>query len=126
MGEGLLAARLTDSPIRSLTLQFGKAESFHEHGILLPCTSGEHAFRLLREHILGSRSIKRQSPHITLAHPRNPKVAGNALAVALLLPQEISVTFTSVNLIEQSGASAWRIVETFRFSGEAASPAAQP
>jgi hypothetical protein len=111
----VLASRLADSPERSLTLHFGRAEPFHEHGILLPCISGEHEFHSLREHVLSSRSIKRQSPHITLAHPRNPKAVGNTLRNAHMLPEVVAVTFTSANLIQQTGGSVWRILGTFGF-----------
>lgn len=113
LAAGSLASRLANPPVKSLTLHFGKAEWFPPHAILLPCISGEDEFRSLREHILNSCHIKHQAPHITLAHPRNPKATGNTLANAYLLPEAMAVTFTSVNLIEQSGSSAWRIVETF-------------
>lgn len=110
---GVRESRLADSLAGPLTLHFGKAEPFHGHGILLPCTGGEADFHSLRERLLGSREIRRLAPHITLAHPRNPKAAGNALSTAFMLPERITVTFRSVNLIEQAGASAWRVVDTF-------------
>jgi hypothetical protein len=92
---------------------FGKPESFYEHGILLPCIAGESEFIALREHVLGSRSIRRQPPHITLAHPRNPKATGNYLTNAHALPEKISVTFTRINFIEQTGTTSWRVLDTF-------------
>jgi 2'-5' RNA ligase len=111
--NGALVSRLVDIPMEPVTLHFGKPEPFHEHGILLPCIAGEHEFIALREHVLGSRSIRRQSPHITLAHPRNPKVAGNCLANANVLPERISITFARINFIEQTGATPWRALGTF-------------
>lgn len=113
IGRDSLAARFRDVPESGVTLQFGRPELFHEHGILVPCIAGERDFHLLREHILGSRSIRRHAPHITLAHPRNPRAAGNCLANANVLPQVFEVTFTGANLIEQTGSAAWHVLRTF-------------
>ena len=117
MENGTLLSRLADIPMESVTLHFGKPEPFHEHGILLPCIAGDNEFIALREHILGSRFIRRQSPHITLAHPRNPKAEGNCLANARVLPERISVTFTRINFIEQTGITPWRVLDTFSITG---------
>ncbi|MBS1786040.1 MAG: hypothetical protein JST24_11475 [Acidobacteria bacterium] len=67
----------------------------------------------MREHLLGSVDIRRASPHMTLAHPRNPKAPGNALANAMVLPELFAITFTGVSLIEQTGATPWRVRGTF-------------
>ena len=117
---GVIASRLATPPVKSVTLQFGKAESFYEHGILLPCVAGEHEFRSLREHLLGSRNIRHQSPHITLAHPRNPKAHGNCLASAHMLPESFSIAFSTVTLIEQTGIAPWRVLDTFYLQGTSA------
>ena len=106
-----LATRLAALPAWPLTLEFGKAEAFHEHGILLPCIGGEREFRVLREHLLGSRAIRRHAPHITLAHPRNPKAAGNCLANASVLPDALAITFTRIRRIQQQGAAPWQVLE---------------
>jgi len=108
-----IAARVAASPVKAFTLRFGKPEGFFEHGILLPCVAGEPDFRALREHLLGSVDIRRASPHMTLAHPRNPKAPGNALANAMVLPELFAITFTGVSLIEQTGATPWRVRGTF-------------
>lgn len=117
VGPEELNSRLTDAHANSVTLHFGRPEPFHEHGILLPCIAGEQEFRALREQVLGTRAIRLQSPHITLAHPRNPKAAGNSLANANVLPETISVTFTSVKLIEQTGITPWSVLRTFELQG---------
>lgn len=96
-----------------ITLAFGRAIAFDGHGILLPCTSGAEDFANLRERLLGSGPLRTQTPHITLAHPRNPRAPGNALARALELPAEISITFFAVNLIEQNASESWRVRESF-------------
>ncbi len=111
------ASRLADAQATRVTLHFGRPEVFHEHGILLPCIAGEEAFHSLRVHVLGSRAIRRQAPHITLAHPRNPKSAGNCLANANLLSTMISINFTSVALIEQTAATPWRVLRTYEIRG---------
>ncbi len=113
MDSGELASRLADAHARSVTLHFGRPRAFDEHGVLLPCIAREEDFRSLREQVLGSRNIRYQAPHITLAHPRNPKSAGNCLTNADVLRETISVTFTSVKLIEQVGNTAWRVLKTF-------------
>lgn len=115
--HGTLTSRIANFPAGSVTLCFGKPEIFSEHGVLLPCIAGEHEFTSLREHVLGSHTIRRQPPHITLAHPRNPKASGNCLTNAGVLPEVISVSFTHVNLIEQSGVTPWRVLGTFSLQG---------
>ncbi|MCC6316516.1 MAG: hypothetical protein IT361_02405 [Gemmatimonadaceae bacterium] len=108
-----IAARLAGSPVRALTLRFGQAEPVSEHGILLPCIDGEPGFQALREHVLGSRAIRRSSAHITLAHPRNPKAMGNDMATARALPPQLAITFAHASLVEQTGNSAWHVLGTF-------------
>ena len=112
-----LASRITKADVGFVTLCFGRPQAFHEHGILLPCISGEDAFRSLREHVLASHTVRRQAPHITLAHPRNPKSTGNCLTNAYVLPETISVTFTSIKFIEQTGNKAWRVLKSFELRG---------
>ena len=112
-----LAFRIASAHEESVTLCFGRPQAFHEHGVLLPCIGGEDAFRSLREHVLASRTVRDQAPHITLAHPRNPKSIGNCLANANVLPEIISVTFTSIWFIEQTGKTPWRVLKTFELRG---------
>ncbi len=107
-----LANRLADVQATSIKLSFGPPVAFHEHGVLLPCISGEETFCLLREYILGSSTIRYQAPHITLAHPRNPRALGNSLSNAGVLPVPLCVTFSTVMLIEQVGGSAWRVLQS--------------
>ncbi len=113
-----LRSRLTSARVMSLTLRFGRPQVFYEHGVLLPCIAGEQDFRALREQVLGSCAIRHHVPHITLAHSRNPKSAGNCLAQANVLPEEIAVTFTSVKLIEQTGVMPWCVLQIFELGSE--------
>lgn len=98
---------------RPITLSFGRAVSFDGHGILLPCIAGEDMFAALRAQVLEGASKRRQAPHITLAHPRNPKAEGNDLALAHELPAQIDITFREACLIEQSHGEEWRILRRY-------------
>jgi 2'-5' RNA ligase len=115
------AAQLTTSTIEEalsaphvqpLTLSFGQALTFDGHGVLLPCISGEDQFASLRALLLGA-GARRQTPHITLAHPRNPRSSSYDLADALSLPAEITLTFSMVSLIEQPPGQPWRVVRRY-------------
>lgn len=61
-------------------------------------------------------SVKKQAPHITLAHPRNPKASCNIAANAVKLPGNLSFTFESVNRIQQVGSQPWQVLEQVRLS----------
>lgn len=95
----------------SITLVFGAAVAFDGHGILLPCIVGEGAFAQLREDLLGQ--ARQQKPHITLAHPRNPRAPGNALGLAFTLPPEIAISFAEIALIEQVSGGPWRVLKRY-------------
>ena len=113
LNTAILQRRLSGPEARPITLTFGAPEPFSTHGILLPCVSGEESFQALRRLILGSATVRRQAPHITLAHPRNPKSAGNSLAAASGLREGLTIRFGSVCLIRQDGSSPWRVTECF-------------
>ncbi len=108
-----LEGRLASLPLAPITLTFGRPLVFSGHGLLLPCIQGEPEFRALREYILGSKSIKDHKPHMTLAHPRNPRSAGNSLATALRLSGTIELVFSAIHLIEQETAQPWRVLGTY-------------
>jgi hypothetical protein len=97
-------------------LRLGKPETFSGHGLRRNCIEGEDDFRLLRQYLLASKNIKNQSPHITLAHPRNPKSAGNWLSNTSRLPEMIEITVPIIALIEQLGNEPWRVLETYSLS----------
>ena len=103
-------ARLVSIPMKPVTLSFGQPEVFAGHGLLLRCIAGEEAFRSLREYLLGSKNIRDQKPHITLAHPRNPKAPGNSLSGTSPLPEIITLTFPTIYVIEQQSDEPWRIL----------------
>lgn len=109
--------RLSNISLKPLTLSFGKPEAFSGHGLLLNCIEGGDQFRLLREHLLDSDNIKNQKPHITLAHPRNPKSTSNSLSNMPRLPEVINVTFPNICLIEQRGSGPWQLLERYELLG---------
>lgn len=110
-------ARLRSAPFQPLTLRFGKPEPFSGHGLLLECIEGEDQFRALREYLLASSRIRNQKPHITLAHPRNPRSGGSSSSSTSTLPEVIEVTFPSIHLIEQEGNEPWQLLETYELRG---------
>ena len=111
--DGAMLSRLRRMRASPLQLQFGRAEAFHEHGILLPCVAGEADFRALRERALGREPIRRQSPHLTLAHPRNPRAPGNRLESAQTLSLPLVLRFEHLHLIEQVDGGTWQSLERF-------------
>jgi 2'-5' RNA ligase len=110
-------ARLRSAPFKPLTLRFGKPVAFAGHGLLLECVEGEDRFRALRQYLLASSRVRAQKPHITLAHPRNPRAEGNSLGNTTTLPEVVEVTFPSIRLIEQEGGGPWRSLEKYELRG---------
>jgi hypothetical protein len=86
---------------------------FSEHGLWLKCIDGEDRFRALRRYLLGSPDVRDQKPHITLAHPRNPKAPGNSLSSTATLPERVEITFPDIRLIEQERGQPWRVLESY-------------
>lgn len=95
-----------------LTLQFGPPARFGEHGILMPCIGGTDDFQALREVVLDDRHARPHAPHLTLAHPRNPKAPGNDLSATVALRAGLSLTFEAVHLIEQVDSDPWVVCGT--------------
>jgi 2'-5' RNA ligase len=108
----------SDGRLKPITLHFGRPEVFSGHGILLNCTAGQDEFQALREQVLGRTGIRTARPHITLAHPRNPKAPGNSLAVASGLRTSIPITFDAICLIEQIGGQPWQVLQSFALLGD--------
>ncbi len=112
-----LKARLSNIPFKPLTLSFGKPEIFSDYGLLLNCITGEDKFRFLREYLLASKNIRNQTPHVTLAHPRNPKATGNSPVNTARLPEIITITFLTIYLIEQERNEPWQLLERYELQG---------
>ena len=99
-----------------LTLQFGTVESFAGHGVLLPCIAGESAFHRLRVALLRSEDIRPHRPHITLAHPRNPRTTDNVASTYASLTPTLTITFESISLIEQVDGQPWQLRQEVNLS----------
>ncbi len=112
-----LKDRLNKILFKPLALSFGNPEVFSGHGLLLNCIEGEHEFKLLREYLLDSKNIRNQKPHITLAHPRNPKSVDNLLSGTSQLPEIIEITFPTIYLIEQKRSEPWHVLERYELLG---------
>jgi 2'-5' RNA ligase superfamily len=108
-----IKARLSNIPLQSLTLRLGQPEVFSSHGWLMNCIEGEDEFRALREYVLDGKNIRNQSPHLTIAHPRNPKAVGNSLHNISALPGNLTITFSTIYLIEQAGNEPWQVLEKY-------------
>jgi 2'-5' RNA ligase len=110
---GVLEQRLRHGRPSALTLHFGPPERFGGHGMLLPSIGDTTGFDALRALVLGIPSPRQHTPHLTLAHPRNPRAEANSLGSAAPLRDGRSVTFDAVQLIEQVDAAPWVVLETF-------------
>lgn len=108
-----LLARLGALTLTPITLQFGAPEVFSGHGILSGSIAGEPVFHALREYLLGSSNIRNHRPHLALAHPRNPRSAGNSASSFARLPRSLTITFSAVCLIEQHAGQPWSVLQTF-------------
>jgi 2'-5' RNA ligase len=113
IGVADIAARLRDSRRGPISLRFGPPERFGGHGILMPCIAGTADFALLREVVLGTTGIRAHAPHLTLAHPRNPRAQGNDLSAVASLRDGVTVTFDEVQLIDQDADAPWVLRATF-------------
>lgn len=111
LAPALLGQRLAAARAQAITLGFGAPERFGAHGILMPCIAGDREFQQLRCVVLDSAGARRQSPHITLAHPRNPQAPGNDLAAAASLAAGVTVQFPAISRIRQEGSGTWQVLE---------------
>jgi hypothetical protein len=106
IGERLRAAA-------PLTLAFGRATTFDGHGLMLPCEAGAAAYHALRARVLEGRPVREAAPHVTLAHPRNPRASGNDPRLVASLPVPLAVTFTDARLVRSEHGGPWHVLATF-------------
>ena len=114
LSPAVLQQRLESLDAGPIRLTFGSPQRFSSHGILLPCSGGEEHFRELRIAVLGSSAIRRQVPHLTLAHPRNPLAPGNSLDGAAALAAGVEITFADVSRIRQKDGAPWQLLQRYR------------
>jgi hypothetical protein len=106
-----------------ICLKFGGPEVFQGHGVLLPCIEGEEGFHEARCRILGSRRARRHAPHITLAHPRNPRSPQNSPANFGAIQAGLVITFAEIQHILQEAAMPWQVIATHALFEQAHSDA---
>lgn len=95
-------------PHGHLQLEFGPPRRFGGHGVMLPCVGGNAWFQALRCWVLQDAGARVHDPHLTLAHPRNPRSADNTDDAMACCPHALSVTFGIVSLVEQDASAPWR------------------
>jgi 2'-5' RNA ligase len=78
--------------------------------VFLPATGPVEHFDDLRAALLvgGRNPPRRETPHITLVHPRNGTCDDEAFSQIRAAAMPFSVTFTAVMLIEQRNGGVWR------------------
>jgi 2'-5' RNA ligase len=83
--------------------------------VMLPAVSGVEQFDQLREELIadGSKKPRKQSPHITIIHPRNGTCTDVAFAEISNRLQPFEWTFQSINLIEQTDGGPWKTLAKF-------------
>jgi len=118
-----LGSILRASRTQPITLKFGSPEVFQGHGLLLPCVEGEDQFQDLRRCVLGSRNVRHHTPHITVAHPRNPRSPQNVPANLSAIPKGLIITFATVRHIRQEAMAPWQVIGEQSLLGTARSDA---
>ncbi len=108
----VIATRLAGAA--PVSLCFGVPERFGGHGILLPCIAGQVEFDALRRRALAQPTVRQQSAHVTLAHPRNPRSAGNHLPA---MDTRLIAAFAAVRWIRQVGTSPWQTLMRVALAG---------
>ncbi len=110
--------RARDWPYGPLHLTFGPPESFLGHGVMLPSEHGVEQFQLLRQWLLQRPDARVHRPHLTLAHPRNPRASDNTVDALAQAPRRLDVRFSSVTIIQQTGSEPWRVVREASLGGD--------
>ncbi len=95
---------------KSLQMTFGQPQRFDGHGILLGCLAGEDDFQSLRRWVLDSPLARIHWPHITLAHPRNPRAYANGDTALAQAPLSLRLEFAVAALIQKRHDGPWRRV----------------
>ncbi len=111
--EATLRDRLVHLDAPPLTLTFGAAVPFSGHGVMMRCLAGDADFHALRALLLDDTALRCHEPHLTLAHPRNPRSSHNEPASYATLPSALQITFTSICVIEQTGQEPWQVLGTY-------------
>jgi hypothetical protein len=112
-----LRQRLAEACIRPFALRFGAPQPLGAHGWLLPCVDGASSFQALRRCVLGGLPGQVQHAHLTLAHPCNPRAAGNPPGRVPVFAGGYRIWLDAVYWIEQAPPAPWRIVQRMPLPG---------
>ncbi len=63
--------------------------------------------------VLGDHPARLHAPHLTLAHPRNPRAPGNTAENIPTVPAGLEFSISEVSLIQQVDGGVWRVVARF-------------
>lgn len=111
-----LAERLRSAPMASITLTFDLPVRLDDGCVLLPCSGGRGQYRALRHHLL-EKGAYDSEPHITLVHPRHYRPGDAFPDVSVLEGIDLSITFRTVQLIEQVNSQPWQVLESVPLGG---------
>lgn len=104
----VLAARAQALRPITVSLRFGPPVR-EGNLVFLPATGPVAEFDELRAALLsGEQAPRRETPHITLVHPRNGTCDDAAFADIRAATVPFTVVFTTIMLIEQRNGGVWR------------------
>ncbi len=99
-----------------ITLEFGAPVRDHNF-VFLPVRSGLDDFHDFRCAIL-MRDARKQTPHVTLVHPRNGSCTDQVFADISATLSPFQYTFREVMLIEQEDGGVWSVISRIGRSNE--------
>jgi 2'-5' RNA ligase len=105
----VLAARAGELRPIQVTLRFGPPVR-EGNLVFLPAVGPVAQFDELRATLLagGKTPPRRETPHITLVHPRNGACDDEAFSEIRANSTPFTMTFTAITLIEQRNGGVWR------------------
>jgi 2'-5' RNA ligase len=105
----VLAARAAELRPIQVTLRFGPPVR-EGNLVFLPATGSVAQFDDLRAALLagGKTPPRRETPHITLVHPRNGVCDDAAFSEIRATTTPFTMTFAAITLIEQRNGGVWR------------------
>ena len=104
-------------PIR---VKFGEVKRFaNGEGVLIPAMEQNVEFIELRKLVLGQKGLKKkQTPHITLMHPRNSTCSDELFEKIKARELPVELEFRKISLIEQINGGKWKVLQEFNIVNE--------
>lgn len=104
---------------KPLEITFDKPIRFQQgKGVLLPSTSGNEEFHLLRKMALDGivATPRVHLPHLTLLHPRNAICTDEIFGLIRTYPLPDRLVFKTISMIQQENGGEWKVMDRFRFA----------